>query len=78
MVTFLSHAIAFLIFFFTLFSLFYPFYIFAHLFSVEKIPDINDGEKSLHYGHSLRTLLPREKLLLEHVFDGWPEVDQVA
>lgn len=45
---------------------------------MEKIPDINDGEKSLRYGHSSRTLLPREKLLLEHIFVGWPEVDQVV
>lgn len=37
---------------------------------MEKIPDVNDGEKSLCSGPSLRTLLPSEKLLLEHVFDG--------
>lgn len=37
---------------------------------MEKIPDVNVREKSLCSGRFLRTLLPREKLLLEHIFDG--------
>ena len=40
------------------------------MLSVAKIPDIGLRQKSLCSGRILRTLLPREKLLLEHIFDG--------
>lgn len=66
----MNPVLASLVSLFAPFPLLCPLYSHTHPFSAESIPDVDDGKKFLCPGHSLRTLLLGDELLLEHMFDG--------